>query len=144
MTLGIEVADGLALAHGHGIIHRDVKPSNIFCTRLAGTKILDFGVAKFAPAVTTGPHDSTATNAFLSTSSGARIGSGPYMAPEQIRGEGLDARADLFALGVVLYEAATACHPFGQYFACRYVRKPSHQDASPSFYPKGRFTALGR
>ena len=105
--IAVPLADALAAAHGKGIVHRDLKPANVMVDAGGRVKVLDFGLAKAAPAAASG-----ASMTRLSTEVGLVVGTVPYMSPEQIEGRVVDPRGDVFSFGVVLYEMAAGQRPF--------------------------------
>ncbi len=133
VRLGAQVLRGLVAAHERGIVHRDLKPQNIRLTPDGIVKVLDFGLARVAPAM--GDNETT------DTASGSIAGTPPYMSPEQLLGKEVDARTDVYAAGVVLYEMATGRRPFGEASGPQLVAKilnermPPPRELNPALSP---------
>lgn len=109
LALAVQAAQGLEAAHAKGIVHRDVKPENLFVTTDGRVKVLDFGLATTAGRLASGSAEATESSP---TDAGRVVGTVGYMSPEQVRGLAVDARTDVFSLGVVLYELLSGTHPF--------------------------------
>ena len=135
-----QLADALARAHEHDVIHRDVKPENLWLTPDGRLKILDFGIARVAtPRV----DEETATGQAPVTSAGQVVGTSGYMSPEQVRGQPVDARTDLFSAGVVLYEMLTGMAPFARASVIDALSAILRDDPPPPALPPGCPTAAG-
>jgi tetratricopeptide (TPR) repeat protein/predicted Ser/Thr protein kinase len=144
VELGVQIADALDAAHAQGVVHRDIKPPNLFVTRRGSIKVLDFGVAKLNEA---GRADAEATigGSNQLTTLGTTIGTVAYMSPEQARGQEIDARSDLFSAGVVLYEMAAGQLPFqGATAATIFEGMLTKEPAAPSSIRQGVPAELDR
>jgi serine/threonine protein kinase len=111
LSYAIDIADALVAAHSQGIVHRDLKPANVMVTS-TGVKLLDFGLAQLRPHDATGTSVAAESSVAGLTSAGRVFGTLPYMSPEQLRGERVDARTDVFAFGALLHEMLTGRRPF--------------------------------
>ena len=132
--LGMPIAEALGAAHSKGVIHSDIKPANIFVTQSGLVKVLDFGVAKLVAEV----NQSDATTL---TRTNTITGTLPYMSPEQLRGEKVDTRSDIYALGVVLYEIATGRRLYSSSLHARLVDEILNSPASPPSSINGKLSA---
>ena len=127
-AIAIEVAEALQFAHEEGIVHRDLKPGNIILTPRGRAKVLDFGLARLLHE----ENDASATqNSTGHSDSGSLTGTFPYMAPEQVAGRPVDARTDIYALGVVMYEMLSAARPFQAPNTARLLYQIAHEKPQP-------------
>lgn len=127
VEIGVQIAQGLAAAHARGIVHRDLKPGNVFLTNDGVVKILDFGLAKLvAPKGVAG--SAQASTVLEATEAGTKAGTVGYMSPEQVRGQTVDHRTDIFAFGCVLYEMLSGRSPFGRDTAADTASAILHED----------------
>src|SRR5213082_4183136 len=112
LEIAVQVASALAAAHETGVVHRDIKPENIMLRPDGYAKVLDFGIAKLTEQRPASDHYEVGTTAVLQTQPGLVLGTGQYMSPEQARGQTVDARSDIWSLGVMLYEMVGGIRPF--------------------------------
>ena len=112
LDLAVPLAEALVAAHEKGVVHRDLKPANVMVTHEGRVKVLDFGLAKLTQASPDPQNTQAATMTSPISDAGQRVGTAPYMSPEQIRGESMDARTDLFSFGILVYELSTGKRPF--------------------------------
>jgi eukaryotic-like serine/threonine-protein kinase len=129
IRLGMQLAEGMAAAHGQGVVHRDLKPGNLRVTPDGRLKILDFGLAKLVHPQSF--PEASVTRSLGETQAGTTPGTLPYMAPEQLRGDPPDARCDLYAAGAVLYELATGRRAFRETLTPRLIDAILHQPPQP-------------
>jgi TolB-like protein/predicted Ser/Thr protein kinase len=128
ISIAGQVADALAEAHTRGIVHRDIKPANIMITARGQAKVMDFGLAKIGAATAGAKPDGEAPTQALLTTPGMILGTVPYMSPEQVKGEQVDARTDIFSFGAVLYEMLSGRQPFASQSAAETIASILNQE----------------
>jgi len=143
LDLLTQVADGLSAAHEAGIVHRDLKPENVMVTRSGRVKIVDFGLARVSEAPT-GDAGAPRTDAVTLTEDGLRVGTVPYMSPEQTRGVRSDFRADQFAFGLMAFEMLTGQHPFRRPSPSETMHAIAHDDSPPLLTADARIPPMLR
>ena len=132
LNIALQIAEALEAAHAKGIIHRDLKPANVKLTPEGKVKVLDFGIAK---PMRGWAADRDAEFVTVLTEAGSIVGTVAYMSPEQLRGDPLDARSDLFSLGILLQELITGSHPFRRSQMMATASAILNEDPAPIFHP---------